>query len=301
MIEESFGNGIGPSAYCTEESYTGEFTVGIVGLGLIGGSFAKAYHEAGHRVLAWNRSRSVLEEAMASGDVDGELKKETLPDCDLVLLCIYPQAAIDWLTEMAPYVGKKPVVIDCCGTKRVVCTACFPLAERYGFRYLGGHPMAGTQYSGLKYARGNLYCGAPMVLVPPSLDDPELLERVKTLLSPAGFGSYSVTTAEKHDEMIAFTSQMAHVVSNAYIKSPTAAAHKGFSAGSYKDLTRVAWLNPQMWTELFLENKDYLLAELNTLIQNLTAYRVALENDDPAELTRLLEEGRRRKEAVDGR
>ena len=275
-------------------------TVGIVGLGLIGGSFAKAYRAAGHRVLAWNRSRSVLDFALMAGDADGELNRETLRDCDLVLLCVYPQAAIDWLTAMAPYVGNKPVVIDCCGTKRVVCAACFALSERYGFTYLGGHPMAGTHNSGLKYARANLYHGAPMVIVPPVFDDIELLDRVKELLSPAGFGRISVTTAEKHDAMIAFTSQMAHVVSNAYIKSPTASEHKGFSAGSYKDLTRVAWLNAPMWAELFLENKDYLLSELNILIDNLSAYRDAMEKDDREELTRLLEEGKQRKEEVDG-
>ncbi len=276
-------------------------TVGIVGLGLIGGSFAKAYKEAGHRVLAWNRSRSVLDFALMAGDADAALTEENLSDCDLVLLCVYPQAAIDWLTAMAPHVGKKPVVIDCCGTKRVVCAACFALAEQYGFTYLGGHPMAGTHNSGLKYARANLYHGAPMVIVPPVFDDIELLDRVKTLLAPAGFGRFSVTTAEKHDAMIAFTSQMAHVVSNAYVKSPTASSHKGFSAGSYKDLTRVAWLNAPMWAELFMENKDYLLEELNILIDNLTAYKEALENDDQAELTRLLEDGKRRKEEVDGR
>ena len=120
------------------------------------------------------------------------------------------------------------------------------------------------------------------------------------LLSPAGFGRFSVTTAEKHDEMIAFTSQMAHVVSNAYIKSPTAGSHKGFSAGSYKDLTRVAWLNPQMWAELFLENKDYLMRELNILIENLQKYELAMEQNDLPGLTALLDEGRRRKEEVDG-
>ena len=276
-------------------------TVGIVGLGLIGGSFAKAYKEAGHRVLAWNRSQSVLDFALMAGDADAALTEENLSECDLVLLCVYPQAAIDWLTQMAPHVGKKPVVIDCCGTKRVVCAACFPLAEQYGFTYLGGHPMAGTHNSGLKYARANLYHGAPMVIVPPVFDDIELLDRVKTLLAPAGFGRFSVTSADKHDEMIAFTSQMAHVVSNAYVKSPTAASHKGFSAGSYKDLTRVAWLNAPMWAELFMENKDYLLDELNTLIDNLTAYKTAMENNDQAELTRLLEDGKRRKEEVDGR
>ena len=275
--------------------------VGIVGLGLIGGSFAKAYKAAGHTVLAWNRSKSVLDFAVLSGDADGELTKESISDCDLLLLCVYPQAAIDWLTEMAPHIGQKPVVIDCCGTKRVVCAACFPLAERYGFTYLGGHPMAGTHNSGLKYARANLYQGAPMVIVPPVFDDIELLDRAKALLAPAGFGHFSVTTTEKHDQMIAFTSQMAHVVSNAYVKSPTASMHKGFSAGSYKDLTRVAWLNAPMWAELFMENKDFLLEELNVLIENLTAYKTAMENDDQATLTRLLDEGKRRKEEVDGR
>lgn len=274
--------------------------VGIVGLGLIGGSFAWAYHNGGHQVLAFNRTRSVLDFALLSGAVDGELTEENIADCDLVLVTLYPEAAIAYIERMGPYFGQKPLVIDCCGTKRVVCAACFPLAERYGFTYLGGHPMAGTHNSGFKYARGDLYHGAPMVIVPPRFDDIDLLGRVKELLSPAGFGSISVTTAEKHDRMIAFTSQMAHVVSNAYIKSPTARVHKGFSAGSYKDMTRVAWLNPPMWAELFMENKDCLLQELDIFITNLQQYRKAMEDDDLPELTRLLDEGRRLKEEVDG-
>ena len=275
--------------------------VGIVGLGLIGGSFAWAYHNEGHQVLAFNRTRSVLDFAMLSGAVDGELTKENVSDCDLVLVTLYPEAAIAYIDEMGPYFGQKPLVIDCCGTKRVVCAACFPIAQRDGFTYLGGHPMAGTHNSGFKYARSDLYRGAPMVIVPPRFDDIELLSRVKALLSPAGFGSISVTTAEKHDQMIAFTSQMAHVVSNAYIKSPTARVHKGFSAGSYKDMTRVAWLNPPMWAELFMENKDCLLSELDIFIANLQRYRKAMEENDLPELVRLLDEGRRLKEEVDGR
>ena len=275
--------------------------VGIVGLGLIGGSFAWTYHNEGHQVLAFNRTRAVLDFAMLSGAVDGELTKENVFDCDLVLVTLYPEAAIAYIEEMGPYFGQKPLVIDCCGTKRVVCAACFPIAERHGFTYLGGHPMAGTHNSGFKYARGNLYHGAPMVIVPPRFDDIELLSRVKELLSPAGFGSISVTMAEKHDQMIAFTSQMAHVVSNAYIKSPTARVHKGFSAGSYKDMTRVAWLNPPMWAELFMENKDCLLSELNIFIASLQQYRKAMEENDLPELVRLLDEGRRLKEEVDGR
>ena len=274
--------------------------VGVVGLGLIGGSMAKAYHQAGHEVLAWNRSRSVLDFAMLSGDVDGELSSGNVCSCDLILLTVYPEASVSWLREMTPYIGTKPVVIDCCGTKRVVCQACFPLAQEYGFTFIGGHPMAGTHNSGYKYAKADMFRGAPMVLVPPVFDDIELLDRAKELLEPAGFGFISVTTAEKHDEMIAFTSQLAHVVSNAYIKSPTAGSHKGFSAGSYKDMTRVAWLNPGMWAELFLENKDYLLRELSMVIEHLNEYKTALEQDDREELIRLLDDGRRRKEEVDG-
>jgi prephenate dehydrogenase len=276
-------------------------TVGIVGLGLIGGSFALAYHEAGWEVLAREKDKSVLSFAELSGAVSGELTKDNVSACELVLVAVYPQAAIDFITEMASYFGKKPAVLDCCGTKRVVCAACFPLAEKFGFTYLGGHPMAGTHNSGFKYARSNLFHGAPMVVVPPAFDDIRMLSHVKDLLAPAGFSGISVTTAQKHDEMIAFTSQMAHLVSNAYIKSPTAGSHKGFSAGSYKDMTRVAWLNPQMWSELFLENRDCLLFELESLQKSLDEYKKALQNNDSVTLTRLLDEGRRRKEEVDGR
>lgn len=275
-------------------------TVGILGLGLIGGSFAKAYHAAGWTVLAADRDAAILSFAQMSGAVDGTLGAENAAQCDLILACICPEAAIAELTGLAPHIGEKPVVIDCCGTKRVVCEALFPVAEQYGFTYLGGHPMAGSHHSGFKYARENLYHNAPMVLVPPSFDDIALLQRVKELLAPAGFGHISVTTAQAHDEMIAFTSQMPHLISNAYIKSPTAAEHKGFSAGSYKDMTRVAWLNAPMWAELFLENRDCLLRELGWLMESLREYRAALEKNDLPELTRLLEEGKKRKEEVDG-
>ena len=275
--------------------------VGIVGLGLIGGSFAKAYQEAGHEVLAFDCDESVLSFAQLEGAVSAPLTKENIGTCDLVLVAIYPEAAVNYIRDMAPYIGTKPMVIDCCGIKREVCSRCFPLAERYGFTFVGGHPMAGSQFSGFKYSRANLFAGAPMVLVPPVFDDIQLLDRVKTALKPCHFGFFSVTTAEEHDKMIAFTSQLAHVVSNAYIKSPTAELHKGFSAGSYKDMTRVAWLAPEMWAELFLENKDFLMAELDTLMANLRQYQDAMVHNDLPGLVRLLDEGRKRKEEVDGR
>lgn len=273
-------------------------TVGIVGLGLIGGSLAKAYHEAGHRVLACDLDSSVTAFSQMAGVTDAPLNNENISQCDLLLLAVYPQAAIDYLEAHAALLPKTAVVVDCCGTKREICAAGFRIAEKYGFLFVGGHPMAGTHFSGYKYSRATLFKGAPMVLVPPVLDDMQLIERVCKLLEAPGFGQFSVTTAEKHDEMIAFTSQLAHVVSNAYIKSPTAGSHKGFSAGSYKDLTRVAWLNPQMWTELFLDNRDNLIAELDGICNELKKYRDALSEGDGDTLCRLLEEGKKRKEEV---
>ena len=226
-------------------------TVGIVGLGLIGGSFARAYTIAGHRVLAREINESVFKFAMLTGSVQGELTEDEMKDCDLILLCTYPGAAVEFMEKEGPFFGSKPVVIDCCGTKRNV-----------------------------SYIR--------------------LYEKVKELLAPAGFSSITVTTSEKHDEIIAYTSQLAHVVSGAYVKSPTSRAHKGLSAGSYKDMTRVAWLSPEMWTELCMDNKDNLIKEVDTLISNLQAYRDALAEGDSEKLKDLFSEGRRIKEEVDG-
>ncbi|MBO5952556.1 MAG: prephenate dehydrogenase/arogenate dehydrogenase family protein [Oscillospiraceae bacterium] len=274
--------------------------VGILGLGLIGGSLARAYKRSGHTVFACEKDEDILTFAMLAGAVDGPLDHTTIPQCDLILLAIYPGGSAAWLEKNASLVSTDALVMDCCGTKREICQRCFPLAQNYGFTYVGGHPMAGSHHSGFKYSRSNLFQGAPMVLVPPRFDDIDLLQRLKDALEPCRFGSYSVTTAAEHDKMIAFTSQMPHIVSNAYIKSPTALGHKGFSAGSYKDLTRVAWLNPQMWAELFLDNRENILAELDLYIESLTAYRDAVAAEDLDTLVALLDEGRKRKEQVDG-
>ena len=274
--------------------------VGILGLGLIGGSLARAYALEGHTVYAIQRNESMLSFAMLAGAVHGKLTEETIPQCDLILLAIYPDGSASWLEKNAHLVKQDALVIDCCGIKKEICQRCFPLAKEYGFTFVGGHPMAGSQFSGFKYSRATLFKGQPMVLVPPVFDDMQLLDRVQQALKPCQFGSFSVTTAEGHDKMIAFTSQMPHILSNAFIKSPTALNHKGFSAGSYKDLTRVAWLNAPMWAELFMENKDNVLYELDFYIKSLQQYQTAIENDDMDTLIQLLEEGKKRKEDVDG-
>lgn len=275
--------------------------VGIAGLGLIGGSLAKSYKlDGSSTVYGYDTGDGVVGIAQIAEAIDGELTEENIGACDLILVALYPQDAIDYLRKIAPFVSPKAFVIDCCGVKREVCAECFKLANQFGFTFIGGHPMAGTQFSGFKNSKATLFKGASMIIVPPVFDDMALLEKIKELLEPVGFGRISVTTPEKHDEIIAFTSQMAHLVSNAYIKSPTAQTHKGFSAGSYKDLTRVAWLNEEMWTQLFLENSDNLIKELDFLMDSLAEYRSALVASDSARLKQLLAEGRKCKEAADG-
>ena len=277
-------------------------TVGILGLGLIGGSFARAYARAGWRVFASDVSDDVMDVARVE-TVSGVLEAETAATCDLIVLAAYPGACRDWLVARADDLGPHPVVIDTAGVKQRVCDAAFPLARDHGFSFCGAHPMAGTQFSGFAHARADLFRGAPMVLVPPEdLTDSErldLLDRVHGLLAPCGFGSFSVTTPAEHDRVIAFTSQLCHVVSNAYVKSPTAQVHAGFSAGSYKDLTRVAHLNPGMWAELMMDDAGPLGYELDQIIGALTAYREALAAGDRDRLRELLAEGDRIKRALD--
>lgn len=274
--------------------------VGILGLGLIGGSLARAYSKAGHTVYVADKNEEMLSFSKIAGIVQDTLDAHNIGECDLILLAIYADGSATWLESNASFISPETLVIDCCGIKEQICSRCFPIAQQYGFTFVGGHPMAGSHNSGFKYSRSNLFQGSPMVLVLPRYDDASLLERITTALSPCGFGSYSVTTAKKHDQVIAFTSQMPHILSNAFIKSPTALTHKGFSAGSYKDLTRVAWLNPEMWSELFLSNRENILKELDCYLESLQQYRDAISANDSEKLTQLLEEGKQRKEEVDG-
>ena len=275
-------------------------TVGVVGLGLIGASFAKAFKEAGHKVLAYDKDSSAILMGKIAGFVDGELTSENLKNCGIVLICIYPQGTIDYVKANAANFAKNALVMDTGGIKRVVCKECFKIAAKSDFIFVGTHPMAGNKYSGLKHSRASLFKGAPLVIVPPTFDDMKLIDRVKEAMAPAEFGSFMLSHADKHDKMIAFTSQMAHVVSNAYVKSPTADEHHGFSAGSYKDLTRVAWLNAPMWAELFMENKDNLVNEIDSLIKELKKYKDAMQKDDQEGLQKLLQEGSDRKAELDG-
>ncbi|MCL2081734.1 MAG: prephenate dehydrogenase [Oscillospiraceae bacterium] len=272
---------------------------GVAGLGLIGGSLSKAYRGGGHCVYGFDADEEVLGFALLSGAASGVLDKNTIGRCQLIFIALNPADTVDYLEKNAPYISKDAMVIDCCGVKRLVCSKCFPIAEKYGFAFVGGHPMAGSHKGGFKNSRESLFRGASMILVPPVYDDPVLFGRMEELLRPAGFGRLTVSSAAKHDEMIAFSSQMAHVVSNAYVKSPTARGHKAFSAGSYKDLTRVARLNPEMWAQLCIENRDFLIKELDSFTGEIEKYKESLARGDKDTLQELLEEGSRLKGELD--
>lgn len=274
--------------------------IAIVGLGLIGGSLAMSIRRhTDHTVFGHDIDRQVMLRAKAVEAIHDELTDELLPGCDVVLVCLFPQLCADWIKAHADAFGKGALVIDCAGVKRCVFDQAAPLAESRDWTYIGGHPMAGREFSGFAAARADLFDNASMILCPPAEASIEAREAAKAFFLEAGFKLVRFCTPEAHDQMIAYTSQLAHIVSGAYIKNPLSAQHKGFSAGSFLDMTRVARMNEVMWTELFLENNDLLLPALDDLIARLNEYRDALCAADPEKLLPVLREGRIAKEALD--
>lgn len=274
-------------------------TVVIVGLGLMGGSMAKAIHaRTDCKVYGWNRTRSVAEKAVAEGTLDGVADDEALAAADLVIVGLYPQSTIDWMTEYLPRLHPGCLVVDMVGVKRAVVEQATPLALANGVHFVGGHPMAGREFSGYAYATADLFENASMILVQTESSPLWAVDEVDGFFSQLGFGRVVRCSAEQHDNMIAYTSQLCHVVSSAFIKSPEALKHNGYSAGSYKDLTRVAKLNEDMWTELFLLNREPLVREIDEIIGHLQDYRDAIAGNDADRLRTLLREGREIKESI---
>jgi len=274
--------------------------VGIVGLGLIGGSLARAISAlTPHTVLGRDLSPQVFAKAKLLDAVELELTDERLGACETVILALRPGDAVSFVREHADRFKPGALVLDVCGVKRPVCEALFPLAAEKGFRFVGAHPMAGIERSGFDHSSKTLFQGASMVLSPPHNFPLGILSEIKHFFAAIGFSQFAVATPEEHDRIIAYTSQLPHVVSSAFIESPTATDHTGFSAGSYKDMTRVARLDPAMWTELFLANRDNLLREVKTLEENLARFASVLEAADADGLRALLAAGRERKIAAD--
>ena len=275
--------------------------VAIVGLGLIGGSMAKSIkNRTAHTVWGTDLNSETMTMARMCGAIDAPLTDENLPQADLILVAIRPGAAIQWVREHTDRIAKSAILVDLCGVKRTVVAAIAPIAEQHGFAYIGGHPMAGRERGGFTASTEDLYVGASMILTPDKRTDMRLLETLKAFFLDLGFAGLTFSTPEEHDRIIAFTSQLAHIVSSAYVKSPEAQKRRGFSAGSFQDMTRVARLDEDMWTELFLDDEDFLTKELDELIGHLTDYRDALRDKDAQRLHDLLREGRELKATAGG-
>ena len=253
-----------------------------------------------HTVWGADLNSETMTMARMCGAIDAPLTEENLPQADLVLVAIRPGAAIEWVRQHADRIAKSAILVDLCGVKRTVVAAIAPIAEQYGFAYIGGHPMAGRERGGFTASTEDLYVGASMILTPDKRTDMRLLETLKAFFLDLGFAGLTFSTPEEHDRIIAFTSQLAHIVSSAYVKSPEAQRRRGFSAGSFQDMTRVARLDEDMWTELFLDDEDFLTKELDELIGHLTDYRNALRDKDAQRLHDLLKEGRELKATAGG-
>ncbi|MDR2356926.1 MAG: prephenate dehydrogenase [Oscillospiraceae bacterium] len=266
--------------------------VAIAGLGLIGGSFAKAIKaRTAHHVTGYDIDGETQERALREGAVDGT-GAGGFGACDLGLVALYPADSVEFIKSAAPGMKRGSVIIDLCGVKRYVCSAVKRVELGEGVTFIGGHPMAGREEFGYDGSLSALFEGASMILTPEPSAPPDKLRAAEDFFISLGFAGVTVTTPERHDEMISFTSQLAHVVSSAYAQCPLAGGFEGFSAGSFGDMTRVAKLNERMWTELFLRNGDYLTEQIDALTCKLKEFRDSISGGDGDGLTRLLRGGR---------
>ncbi len=263
--------------------------IGIVGLGLMGGSFAKALSRlSSHQILGFDTNKKSLETALKENSIEEELNKDNLRDCELVILALRPGAAVDFVKENKEEI--QGIVLDLCGVKTVVEKELLPLARKYSFFYLGGHPMAGRERGGYEHSLPNLYEKASMIFVENETSK-GLGKELEPLFRDIGFKKIVYTDSESHDRIIAYTSQLAHVVSNSYVQSPSHNEEYGFSADSLRDLTRVATLDVDMWTELFFENKENLCREIRRISSQLEQYAKAIEKEEEKALKKMLHAG----------
>ncbi|WP_458407803.1 prephenate dehydrogenase [Anaerotignum sp.] len=274
--------------------------VGVVGLGLIGGSMAKAVKKkTDHEVIGWDASETIRYSALLMEAVHGFMDNGNPKDCDIVIIGLYPQLTVDYIKEHAKDFKKGAVVVDVAGVKRLVCRQVQEVAAEHGFNFVGAHPMAGVERSGFTYSTADMFNNATLIVTPYTGTDIGMMNALSMFFKKLGFARLQVATDAEHDQMIAYTSQLAHVVSSAYIKSELSPNFKGFSAGSFHDMTRVAKLNENMWTELFLANGDFLADEVDALCERMQAYSRAIRAKDAETLRKLLKDGKERRLAVD--
>lgn len=273
-------------------------TIAIIGLGLIGGSLAKAIKEnTPHTVLGMDQNSKVADFALSCGAIHAIASDADLQQADLVFLGLYPAAAVAFAEEKGNLLRKDAIICDVSGIKTWLCKKMPLLAERYGWTFVGTHPMAGKERNGFEYSEASLFQGASFIITPCGAPETAVQE-VERLAMEMGFGGVVRSTPEEHDRLIAFTSQLPHVLACAYVLSPCCPRHKGFSAGSYRDVSRVARINETLWSELFLENRDPLLQEMDTLMEHLSQLRSAIADGDREAVAALLQRGRKIKEEL---
>lgn len=271
--------------------------IAIVGLGLIGGSLAKAIKKnTQHTCYGLDISEEAVSSALEQEAIDYEITADKIGICDLTIICLHSLQTIDFMLDNRDNFNKDGIVIDTCGVKGAIVKAVDKPLKESGVAFLGCHPMAGREFSGFAYSVDNLFEKASFIMTPTENTSQKVIKTVSDFAYEIGFAKVVVSSPSEHDEIIAYTSQLAHIVSSSYVKSPSLMRQAGFSAGSFKDLTRVAKLNEDMWTPLFLMNKAALVSELDHIITHLSEYREAISSEDSDILHKLLKEGRELKE-----
>ncbi len=270
----------------------------ISGLGIIGGSFAKAIKKyTDHYIIGINRSPKPLEDALACGAIDEIGSTKSLERADILILGTFPEAAVKFVRDNAELIPKSCIVIDSSGIKSDICPELTALSNEYGFTFIGCHPMAGKEKNGFAASEADLFCNASCIIIPCTGNEKEV-GIISDLARKIGFGRIVYSTPEEHDRMIAFTSQLPHVIACAYVLSPVCKNHNGFSAGSYRDVSRVAHINEKLWAELFIENKQPLIEEIDIITQHMNMIKQAVESGDRQELEAILAQSRKVKEEL---
>ncbi len=258
----------------------------VAGLGLIGGSMCSALKRAGHAVDGWNRSPQAACYAVENGIIDAQADGFTR--YDVVFVALPPQATVDFIDNTRFKSGA--IVSDICGVKGFIENHVYSVPRN--FRYVGCHPMAGKEVSGIENACADLFDGASIIITRRDETDADAADTIINLSRDMGFGRAVLCTAKTHDEKIAYTSQLAHIVSNAYVKSPSLKNCICFTGGSFQDMTRIAGVDENVWASLYLNNAENVAAEIDLLVDSLTRVKEAVLEKDSRKLKSILAEGR---------
>ena len=273
--------------------------IGVIGLGLIGGSLARAFKKAGHTTFGYDIAEDTMIKAQLLNALDFRLDDDNYKQLDLLFIAVYPRAFEKVLKMAAPKLKKGTIILDIAGTKKGIVDAMKNVSKDYpDLKFIATHPMAGKEFWGINYSSALLFERASLLMTTVKADMPDLV-LVKKLFTEIGVANCVMTNAKAHDEIIAYTSQLCHLISSSYIKSPTAENHNGYSAGSFRDISRVAKLNSAMWSQLIFDNRDNVIKELDIFIENMKSYQTALKNGDEKELKDLLQLGADKKESID--